>query len=227
MKASTSSAELRAVAPGVWATQEEPLFGGLSKAAGFLLERQEGNAFIYSSSLIEQHFDQIQALGGVDYVLLNHRDEASRSVTILAEQFNATVMAHSAELEACRQRGVEDVQALPEGVQVKIGTDLVAVHTPGHTPGVVMYLWKQQNKTRYLFSGDTLSIMENMGQILQFHPYEGNLGDLLNTLNLIAELDSDVVVPGLESPQLNAYAWTPEVRHEVVQTLKGQLTDSR
>lgn len=69
--------QLRMVALGLWACPDEPP-GGPANTCGFLLQRQAGNAFACSSSKVESYYDQIDELGGVAIVLLNHRDEAAR-----------------------------------------------------------------------------------------------------------------------------------------------------
>jgi hypothetical protein len=99
-----------------------------------LLQCQSGNIFVYSSSKIENYYDHIDELGGVSVVLLNHRDEATPHVTTLSNHYNAPVRAHQADVDACTQRGVESITALTES-ETHLGDDLVAIHTPGTTPG--------------------------------------------------------------------------------------------
>jgi glyoxylase-like metal-dependent hydrolase (beta-lactamase superfamily II) len=190
-----------------------------------LLQRQSGNIFVYSSSKIENYYDHIDELGGVSVVLLNHRDEATPHVTTLSNHYNAPVRAHQAEVDACTQRGVESITALTES-ETHLGDDLVAIHTPGHTPGVVSYLWSNPaDDRRYLFAGDTLTklTIDNAPAVLGFHPYPGNTDDLRRTLTILAERPSDVLVPGLANGTIHAYQWTNDERRAVLYEARTQL----
>lgn len=138
----TGPGRLRPVAPGLWATHPETLSGPVN-TCGYLIERDDGNAFVYSSASIDDYFDHIDELGGVALVLLNHRDEASSAVTTLADQYAATVHTHQSEADACRQRGVITISPL-DG-DTGLGADLEAWHTPRpHTRRHVLPLAQPQ-----------------------------------------------------------------------------------
>ena len=217
--------QLRAVAPGLWACPDEPLFGGAANTCGFLLQRPAGNAFVYSCASIESYYDHIDQLGGVALVLLNHRDEATRHVTTLANHYHAPVRAHQAEVDACTERGVESINALTQ-TETQLGPDLVAHHTPGHTPGVVSYLWANPaDDRRYLFTGDTLTKLttDHTAMVLSFHAYPGNTDDLRQTLTTLAELPSDVLVPGLANGPIHAYEWDADERRAVLDHARTRL----
>jgi glyoxylase-like metal-dependent hydrolase (beta-lactamase superfamily II) len=220
--------QLRAVAPGLWACPDDPLFGGAANTCGFLLQRQTGNAFVYSSSRIESYYDHIDELGGVAMVLLNHRDEAAHHVTTLANHYDAPVRAHHAEVDACTQRGVDSITPLTKS-ETRLGDDLVAIHTPGHTPGVVSYLWSNPaDDRRYLFAGDTLTKLtfDHAPAVLGFHPYPGNTDDLRRTLTILVERPSDVLVPGLANGTVHAYEWNDDERRAVLDGARIQLNGS-
>ena len=214
---------LRPVVPGLWATPPETL-GGPVNTCGFLIQRAEGNAFVYSYSSIEAHYDHIDELGGVAMVLLNHRDEAGSHVTALADRYSATVHAHAEEIESCRQRGVGAIT--PLAGDIELGSDLEAWHTPGHTPGVTSYCWRNPNDgLRYLFTGDSFNqaTFDRVTAIFTFHPYEGNAGDLRQTLVRLRDANSDVLVPGLDWGDVDAYRWSTEERHALFDHLITQL----
>ena len=221
-----AAGKLRSVAPRLWACADETLSGDLS-TAGFLLQRPQGNAFVYSCSRVERYYDHIDELGGVELILLNHRDEATPHVEALAERYRAPVRAHRAEADACIQRGVGAIERFtnPETV---LGADLAAYHTPGHTPGVVSFVWDNPaDQLRYLFAGDTLTnvTIDNAELILRFHAYPGNAADLQRSLRLLAELPTDVLVPGLARGLLQAYRWDHAARLAVLADLALQLDD--
>lgn len=210
---------LRPVRPGLWVTADEHPFGGGASTVGFLLQRPDGNAFVYSSADVDEYFDHLDELGRVEVILLNHRDEAGGQVRRLGERFGARVHAHQAEVPACEARGTGPIVPL-HADRTKIGSDLTAIHTPGHTPGVVTYIWANQRDSDaiVLFTGDTLS-MGSLSRItvpLQFYPYEGNAADLLSTFETLRDEESDLLAPGLSSEAYQVLEWSAADRQELL-----------
>lgn len=219
-----SAGRLRPVAPGLWACPDEPL-GGPANTCGFLLQRPDGNVFVYSCSLIEDFYDHIDELGGVSRILLNHMDEATPHVTTLAEHYGVPVHCHTAEVEACTAKGVRHIE--PLAGDHEFADDLHAIHAPGHTAGTTAYLWHNPaDDLRYLFTGDTFSnfTIDRFPAVLAFHPYDGEVDDMRATLARLRRTDSDVLVPGLANGTINAYPWSTAQRHALLDHAAGQLT---
>lgn len=215
---------LRPVAPGLWATPEEPL-GGPANTCGFLLQRPEGNVFVYSCSRFDDHLDHLDELGGVTATVLNHRDEATRHVTRLADHYRVPVRTHELEVEACTAKGVREIEPL-HGTRTALDDDLLALHTPGHTPGTVSYLWANPHDgKRYVFTGDTFTnfTLDRFPAVLGFHTYEGNIADMYGTLDRLTAEPSDVLVPGLANGDIDAYAWGDDGRAAVLDHARRQL----
>lgn len=218
---------LRAVAPGLWATPDEPLGGGPATTCGFLLTRDEGNVFVYSCSAISDYYDHIDDLGGVAMTVLNHRDEATRHVTRLADHYRIPVRAHADEVEACTRRQVREIDPIT-GTETRLGSDLVALHAPGHTPGAVAYLWDNPADTRrYLFTGDTFTdfTLDRFVSVLGFHSYDGNVDDMRTTLDRLDAEHSDVICPGLMNTTVRAFTWDEAGRRAVIDHARRQLPD--
>lgn len=218
-----SADRMRAVAPGLWACAEEPL-GGPANTCGYLLQREAGNVFVYSSSKFDRIADHIEELGGVDTILLNHMDEATSHVTRMAKHFGATVHTHVEEVEACTERGVEDID--PIDGDHRFGDDLEAIHAPGHTRGTTAYRWENPADGKvYLFTGDTFSnfTVDRFESVLRFHPYDGERDDIRRTLARLREVHSDVLVPGLANGQIDAFSWTTEERQALLDHAAAQL----
>jgi glyoxylase-like metal-dependent hydrolase (beta-lactamase superfamily II) len=214
---------LRPVAPLIWATRDEPL-GGPANTCGFLIEQPGRNAFIYSCAAIEDYYEHIDELGGVSIVLLNHRDEATPHVTSLATHYDATVHTHAAEVVACTERGVCDIEPLSDDSD--LGSDLSAIHAPGHTPGTTAYLFANPTDQRhYLFTGDTFTnfTIDNFARVTEFHPYANNVSDMRNTLALLDNTKSDILMPGLANGTINAYRWDALQRHTLMEHAAAQL----
>ena len=112
-QAPSNPGQMRLVSPGLWATEDEVLWGGSVYTAGFLLQRSKGNVFIYSSSNSSQYYKHISELGGVKDIFLNHRDEAGPFVTKLAAHFSANIWVHENEKEACKAKGATPNDSRP------------------------------------------------------------------------------------------------------------------
>lgn len=218
---------LRIVAPGLWATPDEPLGNGPAQTCGFLLQRDQGNVFVYSCSAVSDFYDHIDELGGVAMTVLNHRDEATRHVTRLADRYHIPVRTHVSEVEACQRRGVSEIDPITDP-ETKLCPDLVALHAPGHTPGTVAYLWDNPADTkRYLFTGDTFTnfTIDRFPAVLGFHSYEHNLDDMRTTLDRLDAEPSDVLCPGLMGGTIHAFAWNEAGRHVFIEHARQQLPD--
>ena len=216
---------LRPVAPGLWATPDEPLGAGPARTCGFLLERDEGNVFVYSCSGISDFYEHLDELGGVSATVLNHRDEATRHVTRLADHYGIPVRTHVEEVAACKRRDVRDIEPITEA-ETALGSDLLALHAPGHTPGTVAYVWRNPaDDKRYLFTGDTFTnfTLDRFPAVLTFHSYDGNVDDMRATLDRLDEQPSDVLCPGLMGGTINAFTWDEGSRHRVLEHARRQL----
>ncbi len=223
---------LREVLPGLWATPDESLGSGVNTVAYLLRRAEGGNAFIYSSARVDDAVaeTELRALGGVGCVLLNHRDEASPHVTALARRFSAPIWVHERERRACELKGVTSSRVFT-GQQTALGRDLFAFHTPGHTPGVMSYLWRNPHDggRAYLFTGDTLTraSFERVESLLHFYPYRGNRSDLTRSLELLRELESDVVLPGLSRGEpVAAFEWSPAARRATLNPMIEALANA-
>ncbi|HEV8359639.1 MAG TPA: MBL fold metallo-hydrolase [Candidatus Thermoplasmatota archaeon] len=113
-----------------------------------------------------EHYDHCQ-----DNALAKHRT-------------GAPVMAHRLADVPAKDRDLED------GEVVRVGELKVKVyHTPGHSPGSVVYV-----AGKHSFTGDTLFV-GNIGRIDLPHSSPGQMYDSLH--NVVRKLDPDVVVnPG-------------------------------
>lgn len=83
-----------------------------------------------------------------------------------------------------------DVRLKP-GERLSMGKySFKVLHTPGHSSGSIC-LW--DDITKVLISGDTVFADGSFGRT-DFP--SGNLGELINSLNSLAELDAEVLLPG-------------------------------
>jgi glyoxylase-like metal-dependent hydrolase (beta-lactamase superfamily II)/ferredoxin len=126
-------------------------------AASYLIVRREGNVLVDSPRFSRPLARRIRELGGISLMFLTHRDDVADH-ELWAREFGATRVMHRADMSRALE-GIE--QALSGTAPVELKDDLLAVPTPGHTPGHMVLLYRN----RYLFSGDHLWWSDTIGSI--------------------------------------------------------------
>lgn len=108
------------------------------------------------------------------------------------------------------------------------GWDIMALWTPGHSPGHLC-LWEAHNNL--MLSGD--HVLPRITPNISFHPQAGNdpLGDFLASLDRVGRYDAEEVLPGHEHRFVNLAARVAELHEhhekrfaEVVAALEGGAT---
>ena len=125
----------------------ESSFGGWS----YLILRPDsegGNVLVDSPRFASQLVRRIQAMGGVRKMLLTHRDDVADH-ELFAQKFGCERIMHSAD--GARRLGAERI--IEEQDPVALDDDFLAIPTPGHTRGHMVFLYKN----RFLFTGDHLA----------------------------------------------------------------------
>jgi len=117
-------------------------------AASYLIRRPAGNVLVDSPRFARPLVRQIEAMGGVRWIFLTHRDDIADHQQ-WAAHFKAERIMHREDLTrqtASVERVVSGDRATP------LADDLVMIPTPGHTRGHMGLLYQN----RFLFSGDHL-----------------------------------------------------------------------
>jgi glyoxylase-like metal-dependent hydrolase (beta-lactamase superfamily II) len=173
----------------------------------------------------------IQACGvdfnQIEYLLITHcHYDHTGGVKALKDQINFQIVAH--ELEApFLEQGDNKVTAAnwygskiqPFNVDLKISGDqaeillgnriIQAIHTPGHSPGSMVYLTESEGK-KILFGQDV------HGPI---HPdLKSNAGDYQRSLKLLLELEADILCEG----HYGVYRGEKEVAGFIRQFMAGE-----
>ena len=107
-----------------------------------------------------------------------------------------------APVRTCFHQLPADLTAHAGEILASDAGDFEIVITPGHSPG---HLCLYNRRHRVLFSGDHM--LEKISPNIGWHPGIDALGDYLESLRAVAELDIDVVLPSHGHPFRGHRAW--------------------
>lgn len=120
-------------------------------AHSYFVTRDEGNLLVDSPRFTRKLVGPFEELGGIDKVLLSHRDDVADAER-WARHFEAEVFIHEADADAAPfATHILTGESPAELTQIAEG--IVAIPVPGHTKGSVVYLIDDC----YLFTGDSLT----------------------------------------------------------------------
>jgi hypothetical protein len=151
----------------------------------FLLKRPAGNVIVYNSPGITTAADELQQLGPISRLLINHAHEAMYGQPDL----DAPAYVHRDDRAATA--GSINVAGAFDRRQM-MDDDIDVIPTPGHTPGTASYLW-DNGQHRFLFTGDCIWIENGNWKAVVLDP--AHRADYLSSLALVRGLDFDVLVP--------------------------------
>src|SRR5438067_7596041 len=123
-------------------------------ASAWFVQRPDGSVLVDSPRFTEAPVGPIESMGGLAHILLTHSDDVADAGR-WAERFGARVWIH----EADRRAAPYATDVLVRTEEVAVHTGWVAVPTPGHTKGSVVYVLEE----RFLFTGDSLAWSHDQG----------------------------------------------------------------
>jgi ferredoxin len=132
-------------------------------AASYFIQRSEGNVLVDSPRFAPPLVKQLEALGGVRYLYLTHRDDVADH-----EQFRA-------RFGCDRILHQDDITQTTQGVEIQLqghdpfelAPDLQIIPVPGHTKGHTVLLYQNQ----FLFTGDHLAWSSTLDHLVGFHRF--------------------------------------------------------
>ena len=165
----------------------ESSFGAWS----YLITRPDsegGNILIDSPRFATQLTKRMAALGGISRMLLTHKDDIADH-ELFKERFDCARIMHADD--GARRLGIEQVL---EGQQpIELDHDLVAIPTPGHTRGHVVYLYRR----KFLFTGDHLAWSLNRNTLTAFRSATWySWGEQIESMKKLLDYDFEWVLPG-------------------------------
>lgn len=165
----------------------ESSFGGWS----YLINRSQesgGNLLIDSPRFATQLVKRIKSMGGVSEMLLTHKDDVADH-----ERFHE-------ELEAVRTMHADDgatrfgmEHVISGEAPVALGKDMLAIPTPGHTRGHVVFLYK----SKFLFTGDHLAWSQTRKTLTAFRSVAWySWPEQIRSMKKLLHYDFEWVLPG-------------------------------
>jgi glyoxylase-like metal-dependent hydrolase (beta-lactamase superfamily II)/ferredoxin len=157
-------------------------------AASYLIQRPEGNILVDSPRFTPPLVEQLEAMGGVSYLYLTHRDDVADHQKF-HDRFGCTRLLHRADIGAGTQSveeqltGTEEIDWLPE---------LQIIPVPGHSPGHTVLLYKK----RFLFTGDHLAYSDRLGHLSAFRNFGYSWTEQKKSLAKLANYEFSWVLPG-------------------------------
>ncbi|MEC9340602.1 MAG: MBL fold metallo-hydrolase [Pseudomonadota bacterium] len=132
-------------------------------AASYLILRDEGNLMIDSPRFTRSLVTRLEALGGIRWLFLTHRDDVADHDRFAAH-FGCSRILHEADITPAT-RGVE--MPLQGREPILLSPDVTLIPVPGHSAGSVCLLFQD----RFLFSGDHLAWDASAQQLIAYRDY--------------------------------------------------------
>ncbi|MFK8185346.1 MAG: MBL fold metallo-hydrolase [Phormidesmis sp.] len=135
-------------------------------AASYLIQRPEaegGNVLIDSPRFTPPLVKRLEAMGGVRYMYLTHRDDVADHQKF-HEHFGCDRILHADDITS----GTQSVEIQPSVTEpVALDRDLLVIPQPGHSLGHTVLLYKG----KYLFTGDHLAWSARLEQLYAFRNF--------------------------------------------------------
>jgi glyoxylase-like metal-dependent hydrolase (beta-lactamase superfamily II) len=164
-------------------------------ATSWLVRRPEGNVMMDSPRYHPGLSKRLQAIGGVRYMVLSHRDDVCDHAK-WAKALGCQRIIHKSEVN--RRQGTDACEIQLEGSGPwKLqdgGEDIDIMFTPGHTPGCISMLYKP---SKALFTGDHLMYSAQLGRLSIARRYNwDSVPRQLESVKALVEHDFLHIFPG-------------------------------
>jgi len=129
-------------------------------AWSYLIERPEGNVLVDSPRGVRRLLSEFERRGGIRTMFLTHRDDVAEHAAF-ARRFACERVLHERDVTP----GTRSIERKISGSgPVRLDGDLLAIPTPGHTPGHSVLLYKD----KFLFTGDHLAWSQRRAHLVAF-----------------------------------------------------------
>ena len=194
---------------------------GALNTHAYFLRRPEGNVLFYNTGN-EGDLEKIAELGGIQFQLLSHRDEAGPSLNRIKNLFGSKLCCSALEAPIIGKDAQVDVPFQAEDHHLD---DIDVIHTPGHTEGSICFFYKSPYGKSYLFTGDTIFQSNAKWATLAFPRAGGSKASLAESLLRLRDLKPDIVmcsafVGNASVVEISSDEWAQAVDDNVSRLLK-------
>ncbi|MEM6256347.1 MAG: MBL fold metallo-hydrolase [Cyanobacteria bacterium P01_D01_bin.156] len=158
-------------------------------AASYLIQRPSGNILIDSPRFTPPLVKQLEAMGGVKYLYLTHRDDVADHGKF-QEHFGCDRILHQDDITAETQ--TVEIQ-LTGQAPYELTSDISIIPVPGHSLGHTVLLYQN----RFLFTGDHLAWSAYLGHLYGFRRYCWySWTEQIKSMKRLADYSFEWVLPG-------------------------------
>ncbi|MBW4509695.1 MAG: MBL fold metallo-hydrolase [Scytonematopsis contorta HA4267-MV1] len=158
-------------------------------AASYLIKLPEGNVLIDSPRFTPPLVKRLEAMGGVRYMYLTHRDDVADHEKF-ANHFACQRILHRDDITT----GTRNVEIQITGSEViQLNPEIVIIPVPGHSKGHTVLLYKN----KFLFTGDHLAWSDRLKQLIAFRDFCWySWSEQLESMRKLANYSFEWVLPG-------------------------------
>ncbi len=158
-------------------------------AASYFIQRAEGNILIDSPRFTPPLVKRLEALGGVSYMYLTHKDDIADHQKF-QQHFQCKRILHEADITP----ETEAIEITLSGNETtELTPDLFIIPVPGHTKGHTVLLYKN----KFLFTGDHLAWSPYLNHLYAFQRYCWySWSEQLKSMEKLANYTFEWVLPG-------------------------------
>jgi glyoxylase-like metal-dependent hydrolase (beta-lactamase superfamily II)/ferredoxin len=184
-------------------------------AASYLIQRPQGNILIDSPRYAPPLVKQIEAMGGIKYMYLTHRDDVADHQKF-KEHFKCERILHQDDIQPTTQ----EVEIKLSGSEpVELAPDVQLIPVPGHSKGHTVLLY--QNK--FLFTGDHLAWSPYLKQLYAFQRFCWySWSEQIKSMEKLASYSFEWVLPGHGRRYHGTIAETKQQMKQCIQWMKQQ-----
>lgn len=136
-------------------------------AATYFIHRPDGNILVDSPRFTPPLVKQLEAMGGIKYLYLTHRDDVADHAKFQAH-FGCDRILHRDDMTD----STDDVEVMLDGQEaIALAPDLLIIPVPGHTEGHTVLLYTPPSGSPVLFTGDHLAWSPRLEQLYAFKNY--------------------------------------------------------
>ncbi len=163
---------------------------GTLNTHAYFLRRPEGNVLIYNIGN-DGDLEKIAELGGIQFQLLSHCDEAGPSLNRIRDRFGSKLCCSALEAPIIGNDARVDITFQVSDHHLG---DIEIIHTPGHTDGSICFFYKSPYGKSYLFTGDTIFQWDAKWATLVIPRAGASEASLAESLLRLRDLNPDIVM---------------------------------